>query len=64
MAPHPHYDTPTKAKVQGAIHYMQLKGISYKAEEVFEVFGVSRSAGFRMLNESPRQFHHQDHNET
>ena len=54
MTPHPHYDTPTKVKVQGAIHYMQLKGILYKAEEVFEVFDVSHSAGFKMLNESSR----------
>ena len=42
---------------------MQLKGILYKAEKVFEVFDMSHSAGFRMLNESLRQFYHQDYNE-
>ena len=64
MAPHPHYDTPTKARVQGAIHYLKLKKIPYKAEEVFKALGVPRSSGFQMLIESLRQFHHRDHNET
>ena len=54
MTSHSHYNTSTKVKIQGAIYYMQLKEILYKAEEVFKVFNVSHSAGFRMLNESSR----------
>ena len=28
-----HYDTPTKAKIQGAVQFLEAKGIPYKKSE-------------------------------
>ena len=47
-----HYDTPTKAKVQGAYQFLLKKGIPVDPVEIFEEFGVrSKRTGYRILQE-------------
>ncbi|KAF6217885.1 hypothetical protein HO133_006297 [Letharia lupina] len=53
------YDTPKKAKVQGA-------GIPEDPRNVFEFFDVEQRPGYKMIeSDAPsRTFHNQGHNET
>ncbi|RTE68577.1 hypothetical protein BHE90_017048, partial [Fusarium euwallaceae] len=45
------HDTPKKARVKGAIEFLEYHGLPYKKEEVFEFFDVSRPAGYKLLHE-------------
>ena len=56
-----HYDTPLKAKVQGAHQYLSAKGFPHDVRDIFKEFDVrSERAGYKMLEEgaSPRKRHH------
>ena len=54
-----HYDTPTKAKVKGAIEFLEAKGIEHKKQEVFDFFGVKSTQGYELLRASTtRKRHH------
>jgi len=44
-----HHDTPTKAKVQGAIEFCERMNIPYYKNDVFRTFGVSKNQGYQML---------------
>ncbi len=44
-----HHDTPTKAKVQGAIEFCERMNIPYFKNDVFKTFGVSKHQGYQML---------------
>ena len=46
----PNFETPTKAKVQGAIKYLYIKGRFSKNKEVFKHFKVGHTRGYTMLN--------------
>ena len=53
-----HYPTPTKAKIQGTIDYLQAKGWDNNQSDVFKFFGVTGPAGRRIMSSSqPRQHH-------
>ncbi|KAF2691386.1 hypothetical protein K458DRAFT_381244 [Lentithecium fluviatile CBS 122367] len=41
----PQYETPTKARVRGAIEYMEARGIPHHKEDVFRLNGVSHRRG-------------------
>lgn len=47
-----HHDTPTKAKVQGAVEFCDRMGIPYHKEDVFRTFNVSHRRGWDMLHPS------------
>ena len=44
-----HYDTPQKAKVQGAHQFLVVKGISHDVRDIFGEFNVEERAGYRMI---------------
>ena len=46
-------DTPTKAKVQGAVEFCQKMGIPFFKEDVFRTFGVTRRRGYEFLRNEP-----------
>lgn len=52
-----HHDTPTKAKVQGAVEFCEKQGIPFFKEDVFRTFGVSHARGYEYLNGSSRRRH-------
>jgi hypothetical protein len=52
-----HHDTPKKAKIQGAIEFMEAKGIPFFKEDVFRHFGVSHNRGWQILRDSSRRHH-------
>ena len=62
----PHYDTPTKAKVQGAYEFLQKKGYPCDPREIFDIFEVTHRAEYRMIKPevSSKQRAHQDLIET
>lgn len=47
-----HHDTPTKAKIQGAVEFCEKQGIPFFKEDVFRTFGVSHAKGYKILNEN------------
>src|ERR1700722_16128777 len=53
----PNFETPTKAKVQGAVEYLHAKGRFGENEEVFKHFKVGHTRGYAMLNDNPRRHH-------
>ena len=61
-----HFDTPKRARVQGAIEFLRAKEIDVKNEEVFDFFNVSPASGYRLIRfeASSRTRHNQDLNET
>ena len=69
-AAHPHHDSPKKAKVCGTVEAFKRRGIyngRTTKQSIFEEFGVSRSRGYAMLNNSTgadRTFHHSGMPET
>ena len=54
-ASNPDWETPIKAKVQGAVEYNRAKGITGENEAIFRHFGVSHARGWAMLNNNPRR---------
>jgi len=44
-----HHETPTKAKIQGAIEFCERMNISYYKNDVFRTFNVSKRQGYEML---------------
>jgi hypothetical protein len=56
-----HWPTPTKAKIQGTVEYLERHKIPHSKRDVFDTFGVSKRQGWAMLanNEHPRR-HHND----
>ena len=56
-----HYDTPQKAKVQGAYEFLLAKGISIDPREIFQHFGIrSERQGYKIIRNgaSSRRRHH------
>ena len=56
-ASNPDWETPIKAKVQGAVEYNRAKGITGENEAIFRYFGVSHARGWAMLNNNPWRHH-------
>ena len=54
-----HIETPTKAKIQGAVEFCEKQGISYHKEDVIRTFDVERTRGYAYLREgaSSRRHH-------
>ena len=52
MPPHPHYDTPQRAKAQGAKEYCIAKGISYDEREISALFHIPERTGYRILTQN------------
>ena len=44
--------TPVKARIQGAIYFLEQEGITGKKEAVFRANGVSPPAGYGILKSS------------
>lgn len=44
-----HFITPTKAKVQGTVKFLEAKGIPFFKEDVFCYFGIGHIRGWEML---------------
>lgn len=57
--PQKHNDTPTKAKIQGAVEFCEAMGFDYYKEDVFRHFKTERTRGYVYLrnDESPRCRH-------
>lgn len=49
MPPQNIYDTPQKAKVQGAYEFLAAKGIPHNEREIFDFFGVKQLLGYDMI---------------
>ena len=45
-----YHDTPTKAKVQGAIEFCERMGVPYYKNDVFRTFNVSKTRAYEMLH--------------
>ena len=45
----PHYDTPTKAKVQGAYQSLISHAIPFDPRAIFQEFGVAERAGYNII---------------
>jgi hypothetical protein len=45
------HDTPKRAKVRGAIKYMEARGIPHLKEDVFRFNGVGHRQGWAMISE-------------
>ena len=54
-----HYDTPQRAKIQGAVEFFRIKGIPINNHEVFRAFGVRISQGYKILKGDARTRHNQ-----
>ena len=60
-----HLDTPRRARIQGAVEFLEAKGLNIKRDDVFQYFGVSRASGYRLIqSEASRTRHNQDLIET
>ncbi|OCK87251.1 uncharacterized protein K441DRAFT_671070 [Cenococcum geophilum 1.58] len=60
--PHP---TPKKAKVRGAIKYMEARGIKHLKADVFRHFKVSKRQGWAIISKgsvNQRHYNHEDLN--
>lgn len=55
-----HNDTPTKAKVQGAVECLEAKGRKHEISEVFKQFGVKPTQGYEILWASTARKRHHD----
>jgi hypothetical protein len=53
-----HYDTPTKAKVCGAVEFLEAKGIPHFKSEVFDHFNVKHLQGWAMISEASEDRRH------
>jgi transposase len=57
----PHHCTPKKARVQGALEFARFQELHYGTpfykNDIFRAMGVSKSMGYRILNDSERTFH-------
>ena len=47
--PHKQFETPRKAKVQGAVEFYEKQGIKYFKINVFRTFNVSYTRGYKYL---------------
>jgi hypothetical protein len=43
------WPTPTKAKIQGAVEYLERHKISYSKRDVFDTFNISKRRGWAIL---------------
>jgi hypothetical protein len=53
-----HYDTPTKAKVRGAVEFLEAKGIPHFKSEMFDHFNVKHRQGWAMISEASEDRRH------
>jgi hypothetical protein len=60
------YDTPQKAKIQGAYEFLAAKGIPIDPREIFDHFNVQQRSGYRIIEDGApaRTRKNQDLNET
>ena len=58
------FDTPKRAKVQGALKFIKAKELAVSNDEVFIFFEVPRITGYRLIDEPSRTRHNQDLIET
>ena len=47
--PHKQFETPRKAKVQGAVEFFEKQGMEYFKNDVFRTFNVSHTRGYEYL---------------
>ena len=64
MPSKPHLDTPTKARLRGAYEFAEYSDLSCNKLDLFRFFGVSTTAGHRLLKDAERRdldrcLHHQ-----
>jgi hypothetical protein len=52
------HDTPKKAKVRGAIEYLEVQNIPHFKSRVFDHFKVSHCQGWAMISEGSEDHHH------
>jgi hypothetical protein len=57
-----HYDTPNKAKVRGAVEFLEAKGIPHFKSEVFDHFIVKHRQGWAMISEASEDRRHRNTN--
>ena len=60
--PFTEYPTPTKSKVQGAVEFLEAKGLlgtnqhaEFSKHDVYDFFGVKDRTGSKMLHHNPDQ---------
>ncbi|KAF2033625.1 hypothetical protein EK21DRAFT_58153, partial [Setomelanomma holmii] len=51
-------ETPTRAKVRGAIRFLEAKKIPYFKQDVFDHFAVSHRQGWAMISEAYKDRQH------
>ena len=56
------HETPRKARVKGAIDYMEARGILHFKVDVFRFNGVSKTRGWEMLKNDNELDDRQHHN--
>ncbi|KAF2627901.1 hypothetical protein BU25DRAFT_431205 [Macroventuria anomochaeta] len=49
------HDTPKRSKVQGAVEYLEAKGIPHYKEDIFQHFEVSHCQGWAMISDDSLQ---------
>ena len=47
-----HYDTSTKAKVKGAIEFLEAKDVEHTKQEIFDFFDVKFTQSYELLHAS------------
>ncbi|KAI9887862.1 MAG: hypothetical protein M1823_000384, partial [Watsoniomyces obsoletus] len=58
-----HHPTPQKAKIQGVIEYCEKNKIDYYKKDVFEMFGVPKTSGHRIVADTSARRHHNKPNQ-
>jgi hypothetical protein len=55
-----HYDTPRKAKVQGAYQFLVAQAIPFDPRDIFKQFEVFESVGYKLIQKdtASRRAHH------
>lgn len=55
-------DTPTKARIKGAIKFLKYKSIPFKKRHIFDYFRVSKRIGHRLLADDSTSYHTRHNN--
>lgn len=59
MPPHRHYDTPRRARVQGAYKFLTAHAIPFDPRNIFKQFDVSMNVGYRLIEpDAPSRRNH------
>lgn len=57
-ASYQHFDTPTKARIQGAIEFAKHEGVFRSKREGFEFYGVGHTRGYEIIKSDTSRRQH------